>query len=201
MDLQTVKTNLEARGYRVSCFDTAAAAALYLNGQIDRKTVGIGGSLTVQEMGLYESLREHNTVYWHWRVAEGQTPDELRTATAGAEEYISSVNGLAGTGEIVNIDGSGNRVAATIYGHKKVWFIVGENKLAPDLEGAIARARNVAAPKNAQRLSVKTPCAERGDKCYDCKSPARICRALSVLWEAPRGSEYEVILIADALGY
>ena len=201
MDLQAVKANLEAKGYRVSCFDSAKAAAAYLNGQIDGVTVGFGGSVTVQELGLYEMLGEHNTVVWHWRVPEGRTADELRREAASAEVYVSSVNGLAETGEIVNIDGSGNRVASTIYGHKKVWFIVGENKLAPDLEGALHRARNVAAPKNAQRLGVKTPCAERGDKCYDCHSPARICRALSVLWEAPRGSEYEVVLIGEDLGY
>ncbi len=201
MDLQTVRTNLENKGYRVSCFSDAAAAAVYLNAQIDGKTVGIGGSMTAEEMGLYDSLREHNTVYWHWRAGEGQTPDELRAAAVGAEEYISSVNGLAGTGEIVNIDGSGNRVASTIYGHKKVWLLVGKNKLAPDLEGAIDRARNIAAPKNARRLGLQTPCAEKGDKCYDCKSPARICRALSVFWTSPRGSEYEVVLIGEDLGY
>ena len=201
MDLQTVKANLEERGYRVSCFDDADAAAAYINAQIDGKTVGIGGSLTVEELGLYDSLGAHNTVYWHWRCPAGSTPDELRAAAAGAEQYIASVNGLAATGEIVNIDGSGNRVAATIYGHKKVWFIVGENKLAPDLAGAIDRARNIAAPRNAHRLGVMTPCAAHGDKCCDCKSPARICRALSVFWEAPFGSEYEVVLIAKPLGY
>ena len=201
MDLQAVKANLEAKGYRVSCFDSAKAAAAYLNGQIDGVTVGFGGSVTIQELGLCEMLGEHNTVVWHWRVPEGRTADELRREAASAEVYISSVNGLAETGEIVNIDGSGNRVASTIFGHKKVFFVVGKNKLAPDLEGALHRARNIAAPRNAQRLGVKTPCAEKGDKCYDCHSPARICRALSVFWTCPTGSEYEVVLIGEDLGY
>jgi len=201
MDLQTTKANLEAKGYAVACFASGAEAAAYLNEQIDGVTVGFGGSLTVQELGLYDSLGTHNTVLWHWRVPDGQTPDELRRAAAAAEVYISSANGLAETGEIVNIDGSGNRVASTIYGHKKVYFVIGENKLAPDLAGALDRARNIAAPKNARRLGVKTPCAEKGDRCYDCHSPARICRAASVFWTRPNGSDYEVVLIGEALGY
>ena len=201
MDLQKVQSNLEAKGYRVSCFESARSAALYLNSRIDGVSVGFGGSVTVQEMGLYETLGEHNTVVWHWRVPEGKTPDELRAEAAAADVYISSVNGLAETGEIVNIDGSGNRVASTIYGHKKVFFVVGINKLAPDADAAMDRARNVAAPKNAHRLGVPTPCAEKGDRCYDCKSPARICRAASVFWACPSGSEYEVVLIGENLGY
>ena len=201
MDLQKAKASLEAKGYRVSCFGTAAEAAAYLNREIDAVSVGFGGSVTVQEMGLYDSLGAHNTVLWHWRVPEGKTPDELRREAAAAEVYISSVNGLAETGEIVNIDGSGNRVASTIYGHKRVYLVAGVNKLAPDMDGALYRARNVAAPKNAQRLGIKTPCAEKGDRCYDCKSPARICRALSVFWTCPGGSACEVILIGEPLGY
>ena len=163
--------------------------------------MGFGGSVTLQEMGLYDSLGEHNTVLWHWRVPEGKAPDELRREAAAAEVYLSSVNGLAETGEIVNIDGSGNRVASTIYGHRRVYLVAGVNKLASDLAGAVDRARNIAAPKNAQRLGVKTPCAAKGDKCYDCQSPGRICRAMSVFWAAPSGSEYEVVLIGEPLGY
>ncbi len=86
--------------------------------------------------------------------------------------YITSVNGMAETGELINIDGNGNRVASSLYGHKKVWFIVGRNKLAPTYEEALWRTRNIAAPKNAQRLGRKTPCAVHGDRCYDCKSGA-----------------------------
>jgi len=111
------------------------------------------------------------------------------------------VNGIAETGEIVNIDNTGNRVAATLYGHKKVYLVAGLNKVAPDLSGAIDRARNIAAPPNAKRLGKKTPCAVKGDRCYDCKSPERICRTLNVLWERPTGSVYEVILINENLGY
>lgn len=201
MDFETVRGNLTALGYKVSVFPTAAEAAAYLNEQIDGQTVGVGGSMTVQEMGLYDSLAAHNTVFWHWRVPEGQNQNDVRVRAQSADVYISSVNGLADTGEIVNIDGAGNRVSSTIFGHKKVYLLVGENKLAPDFDGALWRARNVAAPRNAFRLKTKTPCAEKGDRCYDCKSPGRICRALSVFWAAPSGSAYEVVLIGEPLGY
>ena len=92
-------------------------------------------------------------------------------------------------------------MGATLYGHKKVYLVAGSNKIAPDLAGAIDRSRNIASPLNAKRLGKKTPCAVKADKCYDCKSPERICRGLSVFWEAPTGSEYEVILIDEKLGY
>ena len=192
----TVKKNLEARGFSVRTFATAAEAAAYLNEAIDGKTVGFGGSVTLQDMGLYELLGSHNEVHWHW--VNGQ---EERKTAMGTQVYLSSANGLAETGEIINIDGSGNRVAATLYGHEKVYLVVGRNKIAPDYEKALWRARNIAAPKNAQRLNCKTPCAVKGDRCYDCKSPGRICRGLVVLWEAMMGMEMEVVLVDEDLGY
>lgn len=198
-DFSRVKQNLEARGFRVSVFDTAAEAADYLDSAIDNTSVGFGGSVTLEQMGLYERLERHDRVNWHWRpTVDGA---DARQAAMTAEHYITSVNGLAETGELINIDGTGNRVASTLYGHKKVWFVVGRNKLAPTYEEALWRARNIAAPKNAQRLGRKTPCAVKADHCYDCKSPERICRGLVVLWEAIGSMEMEVVLVDEALGY
>ena len=191
----TVKKNLEARGFSVRTFATAAEAAAYLNEAIDGKTVGFGGSVTLQDMGLYELLGSHNEVHWHW--VNGQ---EERKTAMGTQVYLSSANGLAETGEIINIDGSGNRVASTLYGHEKVYLVIGRNKLAPTYDEALWRARNNASPKNAQRLGRKTPCAVKGDRCYDCKSPDRICRGLVVLWGAMMGMETEVILVDEDLG-
>ena len=198
-DFSMVKQNLEARGFRVSVFATAAEAADYLDSAIDNTSVGFGGSVTLEQMGLYERLERHDRVNWHWRpTVDGA---DARQAAMTAEHYITSVNGLAETGELINIDGTGNRVASTLYGHKKVWFVVGRNKLAPTYEEALWRARNIAAPKNAQRLKRKTPCAVKADHCYDCKSPERICRGLVVLWEAIGSMEMEVVLVDEALGY
>ena len=195
-DLKKTAEALKERGFEVLTFATGAEAAAYLDSVIDGVSVGFGGSATTQELGLYELLEKHNEVHWHW--VNG--PEERMKAMA-TDVYIASANGLAETGEIVNIDGAGNRVASTLFGHKKVYFVIGSNKIAPTYDEALWRARNIAAPRNAQRLGRKTPCAVNGDRCFDCKSPERICRGLTVLWEAPMGGEYEVILISESLGF
>ena len=191
----TVKKNLEERGYTVRTFATAAEAADYLDGAIDGTTVGFGGSMTVKGMGLYDRLASHNETHWHWVNGPAE-----REAAQTARVYITSANGLAQTGEIVNIDGAGNRVSATLYGHEKVYFVIGRNKVAPTYEEALWRARNIAAPKNAARLGKKTPCAVKGDRCYDCRSPERICRSLVVLWGPSVGGEVEIVLVDEDLG-
>ena len=201
MDIRKLQENLESRGFKVSYFDKKEDGAQYICEQIAGQKVGLGGSVTLDQMGMYEKLSENNEVLWHWRIPEGQTGADVLKAARSADVYLSSVNGIAETGEIVNIDNTGNRVAATLYGHKKVFLVAGVNKITPDLDSAIYRSRNIAAPPNARRLGKKTPCAVKADKCYDCKSPDRICRGLVVLWEAPVGCEYEVVLIGEELGY
>ncbi|WFR59189.1 lactate utilization protein [Anaerocolumna sp. AGMB13025] len=196
-----VENKLRDRGYIVSFFDTALQASEYIDSQIDSQTIGFGGSMTLEQMGLYELLNKHNKVFWHHRIPNGRTSKEVRLQANGANIYISSVNGLAETGEIINIDGNCNRIASIFYGHEKVYFVVGKNKIEKDYDSALYRARNIAAPLNAKRLGVKTPCAIKGDKCYNCKSPERICRGLSVLWDKPMTGEFEVILIDEELGY
>ena len=143
-------------------------------------------------------MKENNQVAWHWEVPG---PETLAQAAA-AQVYLSSVNGIAETGEIINIDGTGNRIAATLYDREKVFLIAGVNKIAPDYDQALWRARNVAAPLNARRLNRKTPCAVNADKCYNCKSPERICNGLVVLWQKMKGiKEMEVVIINQELGY
>lgn len=193
----TVKKSLEERGYAVRVFAAGAEAAAYLDGAIDGKTVGFGGSMTLDQLGLYDVLEKHNTVAWHWRSEDAAA---ARREAMTADVYITSANGLAETGEILNIDGSGNRVAATLFGHEKVYFVIGRNKLAPTYEEALWRARNIASPQNARRLGRKTPCAVKGDRCYDCKSPERICRGLVTLWGPMMGMEAEVLLVDEDLG-
>lgn len=200
-DFTKVRNTLEKKGYSVREFSNKELAAMYLNEQIDGKTVGLGGSVTLHQMNLFAILSEHNIVYCHDEKPSDMSVMETRTAASRAEIYISSVNAISENGEIVNIDNTGNRIAAISYGPAKVYLVVGANKVTSNLEDAIYRARNVAAPLNAQRLKRKTPCAVKGDKCYDCKSPERICRNLSVLWDKPTGAEYDIILIHEELGY
>lgn len=185
---------LRQRGFTVHVMETSQQAANYLDTAIDQKTVGFGGSMTLEALHLWERLRTHNQVYSHLHGVP------LGEEAARAQVYVTSANGLAQTGEIINIDGIGNRVASTLYGHEKVYFVIGENKLAPTYEEALWRARNIAAPKNAQRKQMRTPCVT-GGRCFDCKSPDRICRALTVLWAPMTGMETEVILIGQELGY
>ncbi len=192
----TVKKNLEDRGYAVEVFASGVEAAAYLDGAVDGKSVGFGGSMTLDQLGLYDALGKHNTVVWHWK----QDAGPARREGMFTDVYLSSANGLAETGEIINIDGNGNRVAATLFGHEKVYLVIGRNKLAPTYEEALWRARNIASPKNAQRLGKKSPCAVKGDRCYDCKSPDRICRGLVTLWGPMMGMETEILLVDEDLG-
>ena len=195
-DFKKVQANLEARGYTVRTFATAAEAADYLDGAIDGKTVGFGGSATLDALGIYDRLESHNTVIWHWK----QEADAARKAAMQTQVYLTSANALAETGEIVNIDGTGNRVSATLFGHEKVIFVIGRNKLAATYEMAVDRARNVAAPQRARQLGKKTPCAVKLDRCYDCKSPERIFRGMVTLWGPMLGMEGEVLLVDEDLG-
>ena len=201
IDFTLVKQNLEANGFAVTVFKTGKEAAEYLDGQINDKTVAFGGSITLQQIGLYEKLAKHNSVIWHWQLENGMTNQEALHKAQDTEIYISSVNALAQTGEIVNIDGTGNRVSSIFYGHEKVYLVAGANKLSENYHGAILRAQNVAAPKNAQRLKRATPCAVNGDKCYNCNSKERICNCLSVIMKKPGAGLYEVVLVEEALGY
>ncbi|WP_295750360.1 lactate utilization protein [uncultured Oscillibacter sp.] len=196
MNFDTVKQNLEERGYTVRVFSAGKEAADYLDAAIDGRSVGFGGSATLEALGLYERLSGHNQVVWHWKQEAG--PARKAAMTTGV--YLTSVNALAETGELVNIDGTGNRAAATLFGHEKVYFLIGRNKLVPTYDQAVWRARNIAAPQRARQLGMRTPCATHCDRCYDCRSPERICRGLVTLWEPMMGMKAEVLLIDEDLG-
>ena len=180
-------------------FDTAAQAAEYVAGELKGMSVGIGGSKTVEAMGLYETLAKQGEVYWHWK----QPTAEERDRAAHAQAYLSSANGISETGEIVNIDGMSNRVASTIYGHDRVVFVAGVNKLTPNLHAAIARAKNVASPLNARRFGKQTPCVlSEPMRCHDCDCPDRICRTTVIIDRKPMGiAHMDVVLIGEELGY
>lgn len=198
MDIAKLEKNLVRKGFGFKFVETGAEAAKYVADQLHGTTVGIGGSRTVDSIGLYDMLLADNDVAWHWK----QEPVEARARAEAAEVYICSANGIAETGEIVNIDGNCNRVAATMWGKKKVFIIAGVNKVEADYDKALWRARNIAAPLNARRFEIDAPCVKGELRCYDCSSPARICRGLSVLWEKSNGvGELEVVLVNEELGY
>lgn len=200
-NVQKLMENLQKQGYVVSYYETAAEAAKVLKDSIKGKTIGFGGSCTLRDLGLYELLSEENQVFWHWKQ---QPVNEARAKANAAEIYMTSLNGVAETGELINIDGDGNRLAATTFGpDKKVYFIIGVNKIAPDFHSAVARAKNIAAPLNARRLNKQTPCALGSEiKCYDCQGPDRICKGMTVFTRKLGGiGEMEVMIINEELGY
>ena len=197
-DLEKTRKNLENRGFRAHVFATGAEAADYLAQTLHNTCIGIGGSVTIDEIGVYDRLCESNEVFWHWK---NHAP-ETRERAGKAETYLCSANGVSENGEIVNIDGFGNRVAGTIYGPERVFLVVGRNKIAPDLTGAIDRARNIAAPLNARRLNRHTPCAVGEPRCHDCRSPEKICGVMTVFFMPPTSiKEFHVLLVNEDLGY
>lgn len=195
--MEKILANLRKNGFTVTEFATKEAAADYLAESIRGKTVGMGGSMTLGALNVYDRLAAANTVFWH-QVTPG---DEVSIQADNAQVYITSANAISEEGYILNIDGRGNRVGGTLMKKERVLFVVGENKLSGPFPQALERARNVAAPLNAKRLNKKTPCAVDG-ACHDCASPDRICRALVVLWGKPMWcEEAEVLLIHEDLGY
>lgn len=196
MDIEKTIRSLRERHYSVRHFASSAEAAEYLTQSISGTTVGIGGSKTVEQLGLYERLSENNTVYWHWKSTEPGTREKANAAAV----YLTGANAISENGEILNIDGAGNRLAAQVYGAKRLYIIAGTNKLCPDFESALYRARNTAAVLNCRRFNGNTPCKIDG-KCHDCRSLDRICNALLVLWAPMAGMQTEVILIDGELGF
>ncbi len=197
MNQEVLKKNFERHEFETAFFETREQASEYLKSRIKGQKVAFGGSVTLQEMRLFDVLSEENEVTWHWNEPGAQTLAKAREA----QIYITSANGVSETGELVNIDGTGNRVAQTLYGPEKVYFVVGANKIEKDLSAALFRARNVAAPLNAKRLKADTPCSKTGEKCFNCGSESRICRATVILERPTRGMKAEIVFVNEALGY
>ncbi|MDR1885882.1 MAG: lactate utilization protein [Synergistaceae bacterium] len=165
-------------------------------------TVGIPGTVTARELGLVEKLAGKGCkVYHHW---DPTLTPETRGARLAAENssdwFITSSNAMTFDGKMVNIDGTGNRVACMSWSTGKILFILSMNKVTRDLESAITRARDVATPPNALRVGNTPPCTKVGH-CVDCNSPERLCRVLTIIERPPLGREAHVILVGQPLGY
>jgi len=164
--------------------------------------VGFGGSVTTRELGLATALKNKDVVILdHWK--EGLTREDIekiRVEHLICDLFISSANAITEKGEIVNIDGIGNRINSLTFGPKKIIIIAGYNKIVPDIPAALERIKRIAAPMNAKRLNLPLPCVETG-YCVDCKSEARICRAISIMQRKPSASDISVFIINEILGY
>ena len=193
---------LEKKGYdKVSCFASKEEATAYLKEKFEGEVIGFGDSLTMAQMGLNEALSEKNTVI---DPRLNRSNDEflgLGRLAMETDIFFTSVNAMSEDGIFVNIDGTGNRLAGSLFGHRQVYFVIGANKIEPDLDAAIYRARNVASPMNAVRYECNTPCVKTGS-CHDCDSPERICAAMCIYFMKMMDLEYcEVVLIDEEMGF
>lgn len=158
----------------------------------------MGGGMSVEEIGLKKALTEGN--YRFIDRGAMADPRQAYLAAYDVDFFLSSVNAMTEDGILVNIDGNANRISAIAYGPRKVLFIVGMNKVMPDLDSAIKRARSVAAPTNAQRFDIHTPCKETGS-CMNCKSPDTICCQMLISRASRDPERVHVILVGEALGF
>jgi L-lactate utilization protein LutB len=166
------------------------------------ETFGFGGSDTTRSLGLVGALKEKGkTVYDHWAPGLSKEEDmDLRLQMGRCDCFFCSANAISATGEIVNVDGVGNRTNAMCFGPRKVIVVAGMNKVTRDLESAVTRVRDVAGPMRAKSLNMETPCAETG-RCTDCNAPQRICRITTILHRKPMMTDLSVVLINQALGF
>ncbi len=188
IDLNQVADALQSRGYEAVVVQTPAeATTLVLAESESAASVGWGGSETIKSLGIREPLE-----------AAGK---EIRDHQLICDLFLLSANALLTDGRIVNIDGNGNRVAASIHGPRRVVYVVGANKLVEGgLDDAVARIKRCACPLNARRLGRQTPCGVTG-VCTDCNSPDRMCKVTVVFDRAPTRTPTKVILVAESLGY
>ena len=177
--------------------DKEEAVKLALELIPEGSTISMGGCASAQEVGLIKALEAGN---YNYIDRAKLSPRESLMAAYDSDIFLSSTNAITSDGIMVNIDGNSNRVSCIAQGPRKVVFIVGMNKVCPDLDDAMKRARNVAAPANAQRFDVKTPCKETG-KCFDCKSPDTICCQFLITRYSRHEGRIHVILVNDNLGF
>ena len=196
---QTIIKGLESRnmtGYYAATKEEALKKALELIPE--GSSVTMGGAMSAHEIGLVEAVKNGNYNFIDRDAMEDKRAAML--AAYDADVFLSSVNAMTQDGVLVNIDGNANRVSAIAQGPKKVLFIVGMNKVCDDVDGAMKRARNVAAPINAQRFGLSTPCAKTGS-CMNCKSPDTICCQFLITRYSRHKDRIHVILVNDELGF
>lgn len=164
------------------------------------KSVGMGSSITLAELGLYEMIASKNTVYVHKPSMSQQEKRKIWLSCIDSDFYLASPQAITMDGKLVFIDGTGNRCAALTWGPKHVILVAGFNKIVSSLDEGRIRMREKAAIPNNIRLNKKNPCVLTG-KCQDCSSPERICNIVTEIWKRPKVTEYSIFLINEELGY
>lgn len=199
MNKETLIRNFNNRNIDVVCLKTKEELLAYLDTKInDGDKVGHGGSVTLGELGVYDYLNARDIEYLD-RGKEGVDPNEVMHQILLSDVFLTSSSAITENGELFNIDGNGNRVAAMIYGPKKVIVVVGENKIVADLEAARTRVKSISAPANGKRLKTNTPCDLTGS-CVDCRAPRRMCCS-EVVINFQRSKRIELVIMEGNYGY
>ncbi|WXR60518.1 lactate utilization protein [Peptostreptococcaceae bacterium AGR-M142] len=168
----------------------------------NNSTVSVGGSMTLFETGVIDYLKNKDVLFYN-RYEEGLSKDDIKDIyrkSFSVDYYFTSTQAITLQGELYNVDGTGNRVAAMLYGPENVIVIVGINKIVDDFDAAIKRNRNISAPANAKRLNRKTPCAKTG-YCMECNSNDRICNEYTLIKRQSQKDRIKVIIVAEEFGY
>lgn len=180
--------------------DRREAARLILEAAEGCSTVGVGGSATVRATGVPDELRSRGMdVFDHWTVENPADAIAVRKAQMTADLFLTSSNAVTMRGELVNMEGIGNRINGMTFGPGKVIVVAGINKIVDNVDAGLERIRNVAAPARAKELGVKTPCVEKG-KCTDCAVPQRICRVTIIHERRPSLTDMTVMIVGEELG-
>jgi hypothetical protein len=202
--LAKVVANLTKNGFAARLAHNAAEAkSLVLDLIPAGLPVGVGGSVTIRQMDLIETLRQRgHEVFDHWEAGLSlEQSKEVKLRQVGAPVFLASANAVTQDGKLVNIDNTGNRVAAMIFGPNQVIVVAGRNKIVDGLDEALLRIKMHVAPLNAKRRMDKTPCAKTGE-CQDCHSPDRTCRVTTILERKTRGvGTFSVIIVDEDMGY
>jgi hypothetical protein len=195
--------NLIKHGFDAFFFKNLSEARSFILENISAyDSFGFGGSDTTRQLDIIDELKKMNkTVYDHWEAGfPAEESLDIRRNQLLSDCFFCSANAISMTGEIVNVDGVGNRTSAMAFGPQRVMIVAGVNKLTPDLNSAVNRVREVAGPLRAKSLSMKTPCAETG-VCNDCNVPQRICRVTTILHRKPMLTDVSVVLVNENLGF
>ena len=192
---------LTRRGFEAEYVATSSEALKRILEIIpENASVGIPGTVTVRDIGALDALKERgNIIYQHWGPMTSEERREARFKENEADVFLTSANAITRDGEIINIDGTGNRVAGMAWGNGLVLFVVGINKLAFDLTDGIKRAKSATIP-NAIRQNEQTACVKAGH-CVNCHDEASMCRAILILAQAVKDRKYHVIIVGENLGY
>ncbi|HWS30620.1 MAG TPA: lactate utilization protein [Clostridia bacterium] len=200
--IKQLEDNFLKRNIRVLWFTTFEDAKKYLLEEVpSNATIGIGHSQTLQAIGITEAFQKKGNIVYDKEL--GTTNEEVRLLKRNsllADYYISGTNAISVDGRIVNIDHSGNRVAALAYGPDKVFIVVGKNKITNTYEEAIKRTKNIASPQNAKRAGYNPPCVLIG-YCSDCLSPERVCNIVSIIEGQHIRGRITLLIVSEDAGY